>query len=413
MTGEPPRTEFGRGVRENQQSMPDEWAQGRALPRSPHDMSEATELGDRPRRSARARGALVRFFNFLLTVALVGAIVFVGLIWYGKTEFEAPGPLAEAKTYVVEPGSTFSSIMPDLEKAGIIPRQGPLGVFIRGVRASGKGRALKAGEFGFKPGMSMRDVMMELTEGRAIEYALTFPEGWTSNRIIERIAFDKTLVGDVPPEPPEGSLMPSTYSFPRGTTREQVIQRMQDEQRKALAKVWAGRVEGLPLKSPEELVILASIVEKETGVAGERAHVASVFINRLRKGMRLETDPTIIYGIWGGKGKPKDRGGLRRSEIDRKTAYNTYQIDGLPPTPIANPGLASMEAVANPLETDDLFFVADGTGGHAFAKTLKEHNANVAKWRKIEAQRKREAEAAAKAASEAGNEQPAEEGSGN
>ncbi|MEM8749696.1 MAG: endolytic transglycosylase MltG [Pseudomonadota bacterium] len=360
----------------------------------------------RRRRSAGARSMMVRFFNFLLTLAIIGGVGFAFAVWHGKTQFEAAGPLETPKTYVVQRGATFSSIIPDLEQEGIIPRQGPLRIFLRGVQSEGKASALKAGEFGFKPGASMREVMLELTEGRAIEYALTFPEGWTSYRIMERIAFDQTLVGEMPDVPPEGALLPNTYSFQRGTTRQQVIDRMKAAREKAVAEVWANRAEDLPINSPEELVILASIVEKETGIASERPHVASVFVNRLRKGMRLQTDPTIIYGIWGGKGKPKDRGGLRKSEIARKTAYNTYQIDGLPPTPIANPGIESLKAVANPLETDDLFFVADGTGGHVFAKTLAEHNANVAKWRKIEAQLRKEAEEAASEQEPNESEQP-------
>jgi len=218
---------------------------------------------------------------------------------------------------------------------------------------------------------------------------------------MERVQFSEILEGDLPPIPAEGSLLPSTYAFPKGTTREEAVTRMKEARDKALAEVWASRAADLPLKNPEELAILASIVERETGIGSERAHVASVFVNRLRKGMKLQTDPTVIYGIWGGQGKPKDRGGLRKSELRRSTPYNTYIIGGLPPTPIANPGIEALKAVANPLETDDLFFVADGTGGHVFAPTLREHNQNVAKWRKIEAQRKRDAEAAAKAAKEA------------
>ena len=362
----------------------------------PKDFLQIEEDSRKNRRSRSARGMMVRFFNFLLTLAIIGAVTFAGMVWHGKNKFEAKGPLQAATTFEVPKGASFRSIIPGLEKAGIIEEQGVLRVFMRGVQAAGKASKLKAGEFGFKPNMSMREVMLELTEGRSIEYSLTFPEGWTSYRIMERIGADTTLVGDIPEIPAEGSMLPSTFSFPRGTTRQQVVDRLQEAQKKALAEVWANRVPDLPLKSPEELVILASIVEKETGIGSERAHVASVFVNRLRKGMRLETDPTIIYGIWGGQGKPKDRGGLRKSELARKTPYNTYQISGLPPTPIANPGIESMKAVANPLVTDDLFFVADGTGGHAFAKTLKEHNANVVKWRAIEAKRKKEAEEAAK-----------------
>ena len=324
-------------------------------------------------------------------MAFVGAILFVASVWYGKTQFDAPGPLAKEETFVVPKGATFSSIIPGLEAKGIIEKQGPLRVFSRGVTAAGKGSELKAGEFGFTPGMSMREVMMQLTEGRAIEHAITFPEGWTSLKMMERIALNDTLVGDVPPIPPEGSLLPNTYSFQKGMTRDAFVQLLRDAQQKAVRDIWNSREEGLPLKTPEEMVILASIVEKETGIASERPEVAAVFINRLRKGMKLQTDPTVIYGIWGGKGKPKDRGGLRRSELDKATPYNTYVIRGLPPGPIANPGLEALKAVAHPAKTDSLFFVADGTGGHAFAATLEEHNANVRKWRKIEAERKAEA----------------------
>ena len=366
------------------------------IPRSPREAIEPQDIIPPVKRSSRARGSMVRFFNFLMTLALFGAIFFVGIIWYGKTEFESPGPLAEATTFTVPKGATFSSIVPGLVEKNIIKQQGPLRVFTQGVRVVGQASGLKAGEFVFTPGMSMRAVMEQLTEGRAIEYSITFPEGWTSFRIMDRIAANEELEGDVPPIPAEGTLLPNTYSFQRGDSRESIVSKLQEGQKKALHDIWHSRAPDLPLRSQEELVILASIIEKETGIASERRHIASVFINRLRKGMRLQTDPTVIYGLWGGRGKPKDRGGLRRSELDKKTPYNTYQINGLPSGPIANPGIESLRAAANPLETDDLFFVADGTGGHVFAKTLKEHNSNVANWRAIEHQRIKEAEAKAK-----------------
>ncbi|MEP0943487.1 MAG: endolytic transglycosylase MltG [Rhizobiaceae bacterium] len=366
------------------------------VPRSPREAIEPQDIIPPVRRSDRARGGMVRFFNSLMTMALFGAIFFVGVIWYGKTEFDAPGPLAAETTFTVPKGATFSSIVPGLESKSIIKKQGPLRVFTRGVRAAGQASGLKAGEFAFTPGMSMRAVMEQLTEGRAIQYSITFPEGWTSFRIMERIAANEELEGDVPAIPPEGTLLPNTYNFQRGDSRESIVSKLQEGQKKALRDIWHSRAPDLPLRSQEELVILASIIERETGVASERRHVSSVFINRLRKGMRLQTDPTVIYGLWGGRGKPKDRGGLRRSELDKKTPYNTYQINGLPPGPIANPGIESLRAAANPLDTDDLFFVADGTGGHVFAKTLKEHNSNVANWRAVERRRIKEAEAKAK-----------------
>jgi UPF0755 protein len=191
------------------------------------------------------------------------------------------------------------------------------------------------------------------------------------------------LVGELPEElPPEGSLLPDTYPFQRGTSRADIVAQMQRQQQRALADIWSKRIDGLPLKTPEELVILASIVEKETGRADERPRVASVFINRLNKKMRLQSDPTILYGLFGGQGRPPERP-IYRSDIDKHTPYNTYQIDGLPPGPIANPGRAAMEAVANPSRTKDFYFVADGTGGHVFARTLDDHNENVRRWRVI------------------------------
>ncbi len=376
-------------------------------PAGPQDTTEQAAVSDlksvdrRPKRSRAAHSGMVRFFNFLMTLAILGVVGFVGGVWYMKYQFDEPGPLQQETTFEVPRGATFASIIPGLERKSIIARQGPLRAFLRGVQAAGKTRDLKAGEFAFTPGMSMRDVMTQLTEGRAVTRSLTFPEGWTSHRIMERIAASELLEGDVPPVPAEGSMLPNTYAYERGTTKAEAVEQMQEAMTEKVAEVWANRAADLPLKSPKELVILASIIEKETGVAGERPHVASVFVNRLRKGMRLQTDPTVIYGIWGGEGKPRDRGGLRRSELDRKTPYNTYKIDGLPPTPIANPGIEALEAAANPLETDDLYFVADGTGGHIFAKTLDEHNRNVREWRKIERQRKKEAER--RAAEEAAN----------
>lgn len=348
------------------------------------------------RRSRGARSMTVRVLNGLLMLIFVGVLLYAGSVWYTQTEFQAQGPLEQDTTFVVPKGATFTSIIPGLEDKNIIPRQNALRVFSRGVRAAGKASDLKAGEFAFERGMSMQQVMLQLTEGRAIQYSLTFPEGWTSFRMMERIAADNVLVGDVPPIPPEGTMLPQTYSFQNGMTRDQLVQLMRDSMHKTMRTVWNERQPNLPLKSMEEMVTLASIVEKETGVASERPRVAAVFINRLRKGMRLQTDPTVIYGIWGGQGKPKDRGGLRRSELDKATPYNTYRINGLPPGPIANPGIDALRAVANPDQSDELFFVADGTGGHVFSKTLAQHNANVKKWRAIEAERKKEQEAAQK-----------------
>jgi UPF0755 protein len=243
---------------------------------------------------------------------------------------------------------------------------------------------LKAGEYIFKPGVSMRGVMDILVEGRGIQHALTIPEGWTSAMIVDRLMEDDVLTGEPPPVPREGSILPDTYKFERGTTRAQLVARMEKEQKETLAEVWQNRSPALQIKSPAELVTLASIVEKETGKADERPRVASVFLNRLQKNMRLQSDPTVIYGIVGGKGK-LDRP-ITKADLDQQTPFNTYLINGLPPGPIANPGRAALEAVANPSRTKDLYFVADGTGGHAFAETLDQHNRNVARWRELEQQ---------------------------
>ena len=222
-----------------------------------------------------------------------------------------------------------------------------------------------------------------MTKGETVVRSFTIPEGLTVAEAMEIVAKAKGLAGAMPSSlPDEGRLLPETYHYSYYDSKAQAVRRMEKALDDALAKAWAGRDEGLPLNSPEEALILASIVEKETGVKAERARVAAVFLNRLRKGMRLQSDPTVIYGITQGKG-PLGRD-LTRADLDTLTPWNTYEITGLPPTPIANPGLASIKAVLHPEQSDDLYFVADGSGGHAFSKTLNEHNRNVAKWRKIQ-----------------------------
>jgi UPF0755 protein len=252
------------------------------------------------------------------------------------------------------------------------------------VKMEGDDTGIKAGEFSLEPEASMSKIYETLASGKAILYPFTAPEGLTSAQIMRAMSRIETLKDDAPDTPPEGSLLPETYLTPRGMTRSALIKKMQDAQKAVIDEAWEDRQEGLPIKTKEEAII----VEKETGITGERDKVAGVFINRLNRGMRLESDPTIIYGV--SKGEPLGRG-IRRSEIDRKTDWNTYQIDRLPKTAICNPGTEAIRAVLNPAETDAIFFVADGTGGHVFAKTLKGHNNNVAKWRKIERQRKRDA----------------------
>ncbi len=238
------------------------------------------------------------------------------------------------------------------------------------------------------------------SKGKSIDHKVTLPEGLTSQQIVERISANPDLKGDITEIPPEGTLLPDTYRFQIGDSRIDIIERMQVAHQKFLAKMWAERDPDIVVKTPEEAVILASIVEKETGRADERPRIAAVFENRLRKNMRLQSDPTIIYGLVGGKGVLDHP--IQQDELERDTPYNTYKINGLPPTPIANPGRAAIEAVLKPAKTKDLYFVADGTGGHSFAPSLEEHNRNVVKWRQVErAMREKEREEAAAAAAAA------------
>lgn len=311
----------------------------------------------------------------------------------GKQQFEAPGPNEVADTVLIRPSTGATEIAAQLEREGLIADQR---VFRIGVHAYGQTARLKAGEYEIPARASMHQIMDILSSGRAVEYSLTIPEGITVAQAFARIAATEELSGDMPTEmPTEGSLSADTLRFTRGMPRREIVARLQRDQERRVREIWERRIDDLPVKDINEFMTLASIVEKETGRADERSRVASVFINRLRKNMRLQSDPTIIYGIFGGEGKPADRP-IYKSDIEKATPYNTYVINGLPPTPIAIPGRAALEAVANPSLTEDLYFVADGSGGHAFARTLKEHNENVARWRNVEENRRRaEAEAAA------------------
>ncbi|MCJ8144135.1 endolytic transglycosylase MltG [Ancylobacter sp. A5.8] len=336
------------------------------------------------RKSSRwANNAFVVGLSWVFTLVTVAIIVGGGALWFGKAEYDAPGPLAQ-DTAVVIPGEYGLMDIADLlVKKGVI---GEKWVFVGaalGTRASGK---LKAGEYEFPQASSQRQVLAKIVSGDVIEYRVTIPEGLTSDQIVERLAEVAELSGAVRQVPREGSLMPDTYKITRGTSREDMLRRMARTQQATLQEIWAKRDPDLPLKTPDELVILASIVEKETGQASERPEVAAVFVNRLNKKMRLQSDPTIIYGLVRGKGR-LDRP-ITRTDITTPTPFNTYTIPGLPPGPIGNPGRASLEAVANPAKSKSLYFVADGTGGHAFAETLDQHNRNVARWRQVEREQK-------------------------
>jgi len=359
------------------------------------------------RTRKRSRNGFLDILNGFLTLLVIGLVVVGGVLLYGVSQFYGNGPAQADTVFRVEAGNGLGTTAQRLEEQGLISNRY---VFQLGGRALERQAMLKAGDFTIPAGASMADILKELTEGNPLRYAVVVPEGWTSWEAVQRINGDSNLVGEITALPPEGSLLPGSYDYLPGDTRQSVIDKMQAAMQAQLAEIWAARNPDLPLETPEEMLVLASIVEKETGVASERPQVAAVFVNRLREGMRLQSDPTIIYGITNGQA-PLGRG-LRRSEIEAKTPFNTYQIDGLPPTPIANPGAEALRAVANPDSHDYLYFVAKGpvpSDGHAFAETYAEHQRNVARWREIEREVAAQAEADAEAARQALEAEQAEE----
>jgi UPF0755 protein len=356
---------------------------GPIIPKSPSEALRPERVPEPPKRSKKARGQVVLFLNFIMTMAVLVCVVAVIGFYYATSTYRNPGPLQTNTNFIVRNGAGLTEIASNLERNAIIS-DARIFRYLTATHLSA-GESLKAGEYEIKARASMSDIMELLKSGKSILYSVSFPEGLTVRQMFDRMLQDTVLEGDLPAAlPAEGSLRPDTYKFSRGTKRAEIIDQMAAAQQKLVDQIWDKRDSSLPLRSKEEFVALASIVEKETGVPDERAHVASVFLNRLGKGMRLQSDPTIIYGLFGGEGKPADRP-IYQSDLKRDTPYNTYVIKGLPPTPIANPGKDALEAVANPWKTQDLYFVADGTGGHVFAATLEEHNANVKRWRKLEA----------------------------
>ncbi|WBU65331.1 endolytic transglycosylase MltG [Paracoccus aerodenitrificans] len=374
--------------------------------------------------------------NFL-TLAIVILIAVAGAIAWGRAQYSGAGPSQIAQCVQIARGASLAAVSKQLEGQGAISNAY---IFRAGADAAGKSRELKFGSYLVQPEASMEDIVGVITEGgpstcgteviyrigvradsvvlrdinpqtgqyeERVKYdpavetkpqpiadaedqpdarlRVAIAEGVTSWQIVEGLKRADFMSGEISEVPDEGSLAPDSYEVARGEDRGELLDLMEERQAAILQAAWDARLFGLPYDSPEEALIMASIVEKETGIAEEREVVASVFVNRLEQGMRLETDPTVIYGVTEGRGV-LDRG-LRRSELDTRTDWNTYQIDGLPPTPIANPGRAAIQAALNPAQTDYIFFVADGSGGHAFARTLEEHNANVARWREIEAER--------------------------
>ena len=372
-----------------------------ASARSPNERLEPARAPTRPRglvehEPSRLVSGLVRVVSSLFTMALVAMLTLGGMSAAIYSQFESPGPLAEARTVVVPKGKGRIQIAEALEEQGVITNRWTFvaGHLFQSLFGAKKNVDLKAGEYEVKDHASMREVLETLTEGRSIQYKVAIPEGLTSQQIVERLKAETSLSGNITATPPEGTLLPDTYLISKGMGRQELIERMQGAMKDFIAANWEKRKSDLPLRTIEEAITFASIVEKETGKPDERDRVAAVFHNRLKKGMRLQSDPTIIYGIAGGQGSVGR--GLTKADIDTKTPYNTYQNNGLPPGPICNPGRASFEAALNPADTADLYFVADGTGGHAFSETLKEHNSAVQKWRELERQ------AAAKAKAEAG-----------
>lgn len=354
----------------------------------------------RPRREPRRASPTLRWLNGILTLmAVVMAVTAAGALWLDR-EFDRAGPLGAPKTFVVRKGEGARDVAQRLEAEGVIRSYHLfVGRYVARSMSTWFGGAplhIKAGDFLFEPRASMREVAAELDEGKSVLFGVLVPEGLTSHQIVERLRAENTLSGQIAAVPPEGFLLPDTYKVPRGMPRQALLDMMQAEGRRFLEKTWEARQPGLPLRTPEEALILASIIEKETGRRDERERVAAVFMNRLRQGMKLQSDPTIVYGLEGGQadwGRP-----ILKSEIQGRTAHNTYQIAGLPPTPICNPGRAAIMAALSPAKTKELYFVADGAGGHVFSETIKEHNAAVVAWRKVEEQARAKQAEKAKAA---------------
>jgi UPF0755 protein len=377
-----------------------------------------------------------------LTLFIVILVALAGLVGWGRNEFVKPGPLTEPICLQVERGASLSAVSRNLEERGaitdarifrigadygdmaenlkfgsyMVPAGASMADVLEAITSSG--RSTCGRDLNFRIGVTKSDIILseldlttneyvevvrfdagvatlppeylEVADDPALVFRVTVAEGVTSWQVVESLKLADFLTGSLETVPPEGTLAPGGYEPVRGSERASLIAEMTERQSAILADAWASRVEGLPYDTPEEALIMASIIEKETSIPEERGRVASVFINRLQQGMRLQTDPTVIYGITKGEGVLGR--GLRQSELRRETPWNTYVIDGMPPTPIANPGREAIFAAVNPDVTDYIFFVADGTGGHAFAQTLDEHNENVARWRAIEAERGAEGE---------------------
>jgi UPF0755 protein len=324
-----------------------------------------------------------KFLIFLIALFLLFNAAVAGLVGYGWHLFTKPGPLPTDKILLLQKGVGLRHIAKKLEQEGIIHNEFS---FLLGVRLKSQEKKLKAGEYEFAAQITAEQVMQQLVDGKSILHGLTIPEGLQSFEVKQIIASSEILIGDITESLPEGSVLPETYHFNRGDSRDALIRRMKTAFSDAVDDLWKNRPASPLVKTKKELITLASIVEKETGMASERAKVASVFLNRLRINMRLQSDPTVIYGVT--KGVSAMERPIYKKDLAAVNDYNTYTRAGLPIGPICNPGLESLKAVLYPEQTKFLYFVASGTGGHAFAKSLAEHNRNVRKWRKIERSRK-------------------------
>ena len=349
-------------------------------PRSPRAALEPEQVPPPPKRSERARNPFVVVGNAIITILIILMIAAGTTYYYGRQMLETPGPLQEDKIVNIPARAGKRDIADTLLREGVI-NVNPW-AFIGGVFALKASSDLKPGEYSFQKNASLRDVIATIVEGKVVQHSVTIPEGLTSEQIVASLLENDILTGNIREIPREGTLLPDSYHFNRGFTRELMIQRMRQAQDRLVREVWERRVPDLPVKTPEQLVILASIIEKETSRADERTRVAAVFVNRLKQKMKLQSDPTIVYGLVFGKGSLGHP--ITRSELQQPTPYNTYIIDGLPPGPITNPGRASIEAAASPARTKELYFAADGTGGHAFAETYDQHQKNVQRLRVIE-----------------------------
>ncbi len=313
-----------------------------------------------------------------LVVVFLGVVFGAVFVW-AYAQFVRTGPLAAPKTVIIPRGAGLDDIAAQLAGAGVL--SDPL-IFRIGAWLAGRDKSLRAGEYMFAARISPRQAVALLQRGKTVVRRLTVAEGLTTAQILAQLKRTEGLEGDIPSPPGEGTLLPETYHFSYGERRDAMVARMREAMGETFARLWESRAPGLPLKTPREALILASIVEKETALPDERGRIAAVFLNRLAKGMRLQSDPTVVYALTGGLG-PLGRP-LTRADLKTPSPFNTYLIDGLPPGPVSNPGRAAMAAVLDPPETDDLYFVADGAGGHVFARTLGEHNRNVVRWRKIQ-----------------------------